>query len=44
MGEAEKKNKYRVINTDSNIHNTVETRSTYLKWEAWKLILGQTIA
>ena len=32
------------MNTDRTIHNTMETGSTYLKWEAWKLILGETIA
>ena len=31
------------MNTDRTIH-TMETGSTYLKWEAWKLILGETIA
>lgn len=36
-------NKQTVIDIDRDIHNTMETGSSYPKWKARKLILEETI-
>ena len=39
-----KPDKYRVINTVRDSQSTMETGSSYLKWEDWKLFVNEAIA